>query len=172
LNAVGNAEDARSAVLAYALGYEPGVEEIGSGEDRTAYLINGVVYKVGRRASANPYDHATLQRAYEAGLPWAPPSSLYTVVDQYGEEVPVMAMPLLEDDGTEPDPDKLAELYRQTGDRRDRIDRGNYVVVGGQPIVFDGCCVTLALPFTDPGAGGVMFKSKFRARPLIDEPIS
>ena len=113
---------------------------LASGEDRTVYIADGVVYKIGSRDTANPYDHEVQQEARARGYRWAPPAStLWTVTDQYGDEE-VLAMPYLEDDGTEPDPRALAEMHEQTGGG---VDWENYVVIGGQPIVFDCCTVRL-----------------------------
>jgi hypothetical protein len=139
---VGCERDAQEALLRHTAGnygLGAGATPIGSGEDRTAYLVNGIVYKIGTRRSANRYDHETLSDARAAGLRWAPESSLYELVDQYGDEWPVMAMPYLVADGTDPDPDLLAEMNAQTGGE---VDWTNYVVLAGQPIVIDGCTVS------------------------------
>lgn len=139
---VGNRDDAIKVVLwHYAEIFEEGIEWVGQGEDRTAYRLNGVVYKVGRRASANRYDHALLEEARQAGRPWAPPSSLYEVRSEYGDEVPVIAMPYLVDDGSTPAPGTLEEMWADTGGQY-YVDSDNYVVIGGQPIVIDGCTAT------------------------------
>jgi hypothetical protein len=133
---IGTRDGAVTAYLAYrGVGW---AEVIGQGEDRTAYLVDGVVYKVGRRMTANPYDHGILTAWRAAGAPWAPESSLYAVADEYGEEWPVMAMPCLLDDGSTAEPAALATMHEQTGGQ---VDRGNYAVIKGQPIVLDGCTV-------------------------------
>jgi hypothetical protein len=139
---VGNRQDATEAMWHWLTNGYHGerAREIGRGEDRTAYLVNGVVYKVGIRPSANRDDHDTLSSARAAGMPWAPQTSLYELVDNYGDPCPVLAMPYLPDDGSVPDPALLAEMHAQTGGQVDRIG-GNYVVRAGQPIVIDGCTV-------------------------------
>ena len=53
----------------------------------------------------------------------------------------MLAMPYLEDDGTSPDPELMAEMQDQAGGG---VDGTNYVVIGGQPIVIDFCAVYLA----------------------------
>lgn len=113
---------------------------IGIGEDRHVYRCGGVVYKVGRRDTANHYDHRTQEQARALGYRWAPPaSSLYVVPGDCGD-VPVLAMPYLPDDGSDPDPDLLAEMHDQVGAEIDRIG-GNYVVRNRQPTVVDCCTV-------------------------------
>lgn len=136
----GTATDARAAALCHLYGDSADAAEIGRGEDRTAYLLNGVVYKIGSRPTANPYDHETLAAARNAGMPWAPETTLWRWTDQYGDEITILAMPYLTDDGTEPDPTALAAMHAQTGGGVDRIG-GNYVVIAGQPVVVDGCTV-------------------------------
>jgi hypothetical protein len=139
---VGTRQDARTALVIHTLGgldRDIDFEVVGSGEDRTAYLIAGTVYKVGRRASANRYDHATLTAAREAGMAWAPVTTLYDF-ELYGDPIPVLAMPYLPDDGTEPDPALVAEMHAQTGGQVDRIG-GNWVSRQGRPVVLDGCTV-------------------------------
>jgi hypothetical protein len=138
---IGTAADAFEAYATYH--HAGDARQIGRGEDRTAYLINGVVYKIGHRQSANRYDHDTLSTARAAGARWAPESALYTVVGMYDETWTVMAMPYLVDDGTDADPEALAEMHAQTGGGVDRIG-GNYVVIASQPVVIDGCTVALA----------------------------
>ena len=139
----GSQVDARRAMLHHFHGYffaDADVSVVGSGEDRTAYRIGETVYKVGDRQSANVYDHEALTAAREAGMPWAPATTLYRVTGEYGDEITVLAMPYLADDGSEPDPAALAEMHTQTGGQVDRLG-GNYVVISGCPIVVDGCTV-------------------------------
>lgn len=73
---------------------------------------------------------------------WAPETTLYELVDNYGDPCPVLAMPYLPDDGSVPDPALLAEMRAQTGGQVDRLG-GNYVVRDGRPYVVDGCTVDL-----------------------------
>lgn len=115
----------------------------GQGEDRTVYRIGDIAYKVGRRPTANPYDHAGQEEARRRGYRWAPPAStLWTVHDGlYDEDCPVLAMPYLEGDGTEADPALMAEMQAQAGGK---IDGTNYVIIGGQPVVIDFCTVRLS----------------------------
>ncbi|GHE31743.1 hypothetical protein GCM10017673_38120 [Streptosporangium violaceochromogenes] len=133
-------DDALAAFYAYMrVEWDERVQKIGQGEDRCAYLVDGVVYKMGPRATANPYDHATLEAARRAGLPWAPPSELFQLVNKYsGEEWSIMAMPYIQDDGTDPDPDAMARMREETGGQ---VDFTNYRTIGGQPVVIDGCTV-------------------------------
>jgi hypothetical protein len=134
----------------------------GRGEDRYAYLIGDVVYKVGEKDTANRYDHATGAEARRRGYRWAPPAStLYEVPDLYADDqtVPVLAMPYLESDGTDADPELEAEMHQQAGEGRAphcsrvdcwcryAVDDTNYVVIGGQPVVID--CCTVSLPWVE-----------------------
>jgi hypothetical protein len=127
------------------LGY---IEPCNSGEDRTVYRVGDVVYKVPRsRLTANLYDHRTQEEARRRGYRWAPPAStLWKVHDGvWDQDVDVLAMPYLEDDGSAPDPVLLAEMQAQTGLNKHGIavDSSNYVVIGGQPIVLDFSTVVL-----------------------------
>lgn len=134
-----NCDDATAAYRAYdRVEWDERVQKIGEGEDRCAYLVNGIVYKIGRSATANPYDHETLEAARRAGLPWAPPSELFQLVNGYGEKWSIMAMPYIRDDGTDPDPDAMARMREETGGQ---VDFTNYRTIGGQPVVIDGCTV-------------------------------
>ena len=119
------------------------IQYVASGEDRHVYRIGDVVYKIPARLTANPYDHATQERARQFGYGWAPPaSSLHEITDPMGgDTVPILAMPYLTDDGTEIDPQALASMHAQTGGQ---VDRGNYIVRNGQPIVIDCCTVSTA----------------------------
>lgn len=144
---VGTAQDAIAVYLQHEhdvlddrLGW---IEPCGAGEDRTVYRIGNVAYKIGRRATANPYDHRTQEEARRRGYRWAPAAStLWTIDDlEWDERVPVLAMPHLESDGTTADPALMAEMQAQAGDG---IDGTNYVVIGGQPVVIDFCTVRLA----------------------------
>ena len=140
----GTQQAAQAAFDAYVYGMAlDGTEVtlIGRGEDRSAYLIGGTVYKVGYRDSANVADHANLTAARAAGHAWAPRSELYYAVDEFGRNVPVMAMPYIEDDGSEMAPETEAAFRATAGAQVDRIG-GNYVVVNGQPVVLDGCTLS------------------------------
>jgi hypothetical protein len=155
---VGTGEEAVAAWLAHhewmwqaRLGDSDGqFTLVGRGEDRSVYRCGDVVYKVGSRPSANPYDHEVQEAARAAGCRWAPPaSSLYRLAVPGGVDS-VLAMPYIVDDGTRVDPELLAEMNAQTGGGVDAL-ADNYMVVGGQPIVVDGCTVDLAYL---PPAGG------------------
>jgi hypothetical protein len=119
------------------------VEACRSGEDRTVYRVGDVVYKIPTRPTANPYDHHAQEEARRRGYRWAPSASTVWCVRDYlgDEDVAVLAMPYLEDDGTSPDPELMAEMQAQAGGG---VDGTNYVVIGGQPIVIDFCAVHLA----------------------------
>ncbi|MFI6909785.1 hypothetical protein ACIBKY_51580 [Nonomuraea sp. NPDC050394] len=133
-----NADDALRAYFRWAdVEWDEEVQKIGQGEDRTAFLVNSIVYKLGSRASANAYDHQTLEAARRAGKPWAPPSCLFEITTEFGVQH-VMAMPYIVSDGTDADPDALARMFKDAGDE---IDFTNYSVINGQPIVIDGCTV-------------------------------
>ncbi|MFD9947677.1 hypothetical protein ACFWYW_46575 [Nonomuraea sp. NPDC059023] len=133
-----NADDALRAYFQWVnVEWDEEVQAIGQGEDRIAFLVNSIVYKLGGRASANPYDHETLEAARRAGKPWAPPSCLFEITVEFGVEQ-VMAMPYIENDGTAADSDALAQMFEDAGGE---IDSTNYRVIQGQPIVIDGCTV-------------------------------
>lgn len=154
---IGNKQDAERAARQWddPYYYDVDVECIGYGERRCAYLINGVVYKVGH--VENRRDHDMLTAAREAGMPWAPETTLYEVESWWdrwapGYTVPVLAMPHLTPDGSMVDIPALALMQAQTGGVYD------YVVVGGQPIVWDGAAIPGANwdelvwdPFPEPG---------------------
>lgn len=126
--------------------YGPLITLAGQGEDRCAWRIGNTVYKVGKRASANRYDHATGTEARRRGYRWAPPAStLHEIPDRWGGTTPVLAMPYLESDGSDPDPVLEAEMHAQAGPNRHGIavDGSNYVVIARQPIVIDCCSVSL-----------------------------
>jgi hypothetical protein len=119
----------------------PRVTLIGKGEDRYAYLLHGVVYKIGTRASANRYDHETQVEARRRRYRWAPTAStLYEVPDEWRIPVPILAMSYHPDDGTTPDPAALADMMRQSGGG---VDPTNFTVTNRQPIVIDFCTVEL-----------------------------
>jgi len=107
---VGNAEDAFDAWF-YPMVQHEHVELIGHGESRVVYLVNGVVYKVGR-PSANRYEHELLTAWRAAGAQWAPATSLWEDRDPFGEAYTVIAMDYLPDDGSDPDEATLAEIRR------------------------------------------------------------
>jgi hypothetical protein len=118
-------------------------ERVGAGEDRVAYRLGNVVYKVGSRQSANPYDHDAQCEARLRGYRWVPEwSELYELENEYGDPCPILAMPYLEDDGSVADPQLYAEMQAQGGGQ---IDHTNYVVISGQPFCFDFCTVRLGL---------------------------
>jgi hypothetical protein len=151
MNQVGTWEQARAAYWHHSeiwdeeYGWQ--ISLAGQGEDRCAWRIGDVVYKVGKRDSANRYDHATGEEARRRGYRWAPPAStLYEVPGRWGETVPVLAMPYLEGDGTEADAALESEMQAQAGPDRHGIavDGTNYVVIGGQPVVIDCCTVRLS----------------------------
>lgn len=118
---------------------------IGEGESRTAWLINGVVYKVGRD-SANTYEHEALTAWHAAGAPWAPITSLYqinmTLDVGYVETYVVIAMPYLPDDGSQVDEAALTQLRSVAS----QTWRGNYTVRAGQPWLIDGVDVDYLPP--------------------------
>ena len=125
------------------------IEPCGAGEDRTVYRVGGTVYKIPTRPTANPYDHGTQEEARRRGYRWAPAAStLWTVRDIYDDDVDVLAMPYLEDDGSSPGPALMAEMQAQAGDG---VDGTNYVVIAGQPVVIDFCTVSLKAQTTETG---------------------
>lgn len=153
------------------------VEPCGAGEDRTVYRVGDIVYKIPTRPSANPYDHHTQEEARRRGYRWAPPAStLWKVRDGvWGVDVDVLAMTYLEDDGTSPDPELMAEMRAQARSRNGGpVDGTNYVVIGGQPIVIDFCTVHLPQdarptrsdsPAIRPGQPGCPRRAGDRQRP-------
>jgi hypothetical protein len=92
-----------------ATGEDVGPTVIGRGEARTAWLVNGVVYKVGR-AAVNEHEHRALGAWRQVGASWAPLTSLYRGVDCHGDTFTVLAMEYLPDDGSPPDESTLAEI--------------------------------------------------------------
>ncbi|GAA3878350.1 hypothetical protein GCM10022243_48820 [Saccharothrix violaceirubra] len=147
---VGNRRDAASAALGYhdyddhdislmlhddAHEDDPRLHKrlIGRGERCVAWLIDGVVYKVGRDAG-NRYEHEALTAWRQAGAPWAPPTTLWTVLDEWGFECVVVAMPYLPDSGAEVDPARLAAI-RQAAPQ---TCRDNYADVDGHLWLIDG----------------------------------
>ena len=144
--AVGTLEDAVALYLQHEydviddrLGW---VGPCGKGEDRTVYRVGDVAYKIPTRLTANPYDHHVQEEARRRGYRWAPAASaLWHVRDPYGDDVDVLAMPYLEDDGSTADPALMAEMQAQAGGA---VDGTNYVVIAGQPVVIDFCAVSLS----------------------------
>ena len=106
---------------------------IGQGESRTAWLINGVVYKVGRN-SANLYEHEALTAWREAGASWAPPTTLYRCTIWPDGQIMVVAMPYLPDDGSAADDATLAEIRRVAP----QTCRENYTTHAGRTHLIDG----------------------------------
>lgn len=93
------------------------VQKIGRGQNRTAYLVGGIVYKMDGWPPENVHDHQILQRARRAGMPWAPPSALFELQDSNGRKEYVMAMPYFVNDGSAPDPEAMALMRAQTNNR-------------------------------------------------------
>lgn len=144
---IGNARDAFRA----ACGWWTCVEDdptyllhmrtVGSGEARTCWLLDGVVYKVAHlgRESANVHEHEVFTAWRAAGARWAPETSLHWVPwpspAMAGELVPVVAMPYLPDNG-DLDEATMAEIRRDaTGPD---LWSGNCVHHGGQTYLIDG----------------------------------
>jgi len=147
MSACGTAADAMAVYLQHEhdvvdeqLGW---VKPCGAGEDRTVYRVGNVAYKIPTRATANPYDHRMQEEARRRRYRWAPAASaLWTIHDGvWDEDVAVLAMPYLEDDGSRPDPALMAEMQAQAGGG---VDGTNYVVIAGQPVVIDFCTVRLS----------------------------
>ena len=147
MNACGTLADAIAVyyqhehdVLDERLGW---VEPLGAGEDRTVYRVGDTAYKIPTRPTANPYDHHMQEEARRRGYRWVPAASALWSVRDYldDEDVAVLAMPYLEDDGTSPDPELMAEMKAQSGGG---VDGTNYVVIAGQPVVIDFCAVRLS----------------------------
>ncbi|GAA3821148.1 hypothetical protein GCM10022226_46780 [Sphaerisporangium flaviroseum] len=110
------------------------VQKIGCGQNRTAYLVGGIVYKVDGWLPENLHDHRMLQAARQSQMPWAPPSALFELEDRNGRKKYVMAMPYFVNDGSAPDPEAMALMRMQTNNQ---LDDTNYRVVGGKPVVID-----------------------------------
>ncbi|MFY1599841.1 hypothetical protein [Micromonospora sp. WMMD737] len=91
-----------------------GCEQIGQGSQRTVYVDYDaeIVYKVGDDA-ANRQEVRTLAQLRDRGINHAPAAALHTVTvtDPYDgdQEVTVVAMPYLPDDGSVPGPYPLLE---------------------------------------------------------------
>ena len=107
---------------------------VGQGESRAVWLINGVVYKVATRDSANVGEHQGLTEWRKAGARWAPETSLHEARSEYGEAVTVLAMPWLPDDGGQIDAATLADIKRAAP----QTCRENYVAHGGLTYLIDG----------------------------------
>ncbi|MFD8556060.1 hypothetical protein ACFV1N_02080 [Streptosporangium canum] len=110
------------------------MQKIGRGQNRTAYLVSGIVYKVDGWPPENVHDHRIPQRARHAGMPWAPPPALFELEDGGGYKQYVMAMPYFVNDDSAPDIEAMALLRAQTNNQ---LDDTNYRVVGGKPVVID-----------------------------------
>jgi hypothetical protein len=136
-NTLGNQHDAWLAKLSDTMSYCPCcntvADQIGRGEARRAYLINGVVYKVADRPGANRYEHEMLTQWREAGATWAPMTALFEF-ELYGDDIPVVAMPYLPDDGGSVDMATLVEIKAAAPE----TCRENYVSHGGRTYLIDG----------------------------------
>lgn len=148
---VGNGHDATQAILGWS-GFTCdccGEEQfdaktiIGRGESRTAWLIGGVVYKVGRDA-VNEVEHDRLTAWRMAGAGWAPATTLYRGTGVDGDPATVLAMPYLPDDGLV-DPATLAVIKQIAP----QTCRENYVNHAGQTWLIDGGDIEL-LPAVMP----------------------
>lgn len=107
---------------------------IGRGESRTAYLVNDVVYKIGRD-SANEYEHKSLSAWRDADANWAPETHLYRMLSPYGDPMTAIAMTYLPDDGSAlVNSTELAKI-RQAAPQ---ACRENWTVNKGQPYLIDG----------------------------------
>jgi hypothetical protein len=103
---VGSRSDAADALYA-ELGASSAVANplalnyLGSGEDRSCWMIRDVVYKIARRRTANPHEHEVLSAWRAAGAAWAPPTTVWMIPDPVmpEHEWPVLAMPYLPNDG-------------------------------------------------------------------------
>lgn len=134
---IGNQHDAWAA-YAFSNGYgcdccDVMADLVGSGEARQAWMVNGVVYKIAERPSANRHEHTMLTQWREAGASWAPPTSLYGFT-QYGDQIVVLAMPYLPDDGGAIDPATLAAIKVAAPETCPE----NYVSHNGQTYLIDG----------------------------------
>jgi hypothetical protein len=144
MTAVGTEHDAWMALIIDHGGYckcgcGNDAAPIGRGEARTVYLINGVVYKVARRPSANVYEHDMLTEWRAAGVSWAPATSLWRF-SLYDTEEIVLAMPYLPDDGGDLDAVTLSAIRRAAP----QTCRENYVSHGGQTYLIDGGDIELS----------------------------
>lgn len=112
---------------------------VGSGESRCAWLVNGVIYKIGR-ASANEYEHRLLTAWRDAGGAWAPETTLFHFggdQSSYGYTETVIAMTYLPDDGTPVNEADLAEIRRiapQTWSGNYTTHRSRTYLIDGQDI--------------------------------------
>jgi hypothetical protein len=129
---------------------------IGSGERRTVWLINGVVYKVGRQSS-NRYEHEALTAWRQAGAVWAPATTLWTVPTEFDENELVVAMEYLPDDGGDIDPAVMAEIRRVAP----QTCSENYVSHGGRLYLIDGEDVDL-FPVHRRGSEGAREGTEWR----------
>jgi hypothetical protein len=146
---IGNADDAWSAymgwhetdehdtALIFALvgDNDPRLHKriIGQGERRTAWLVNGIVYKVGRRGT-NIWEHELLTEWRATGAQWAPATTLWEWTDGFGDKVAVVAMPYLPDDGGKVNEATLADIRKAAPN----TCRENYVSHGGRTYLIDG----------------------------------
>ncbi|WP_431728556.1 hypothetical protein [Verrucosispora sp. TAA-831] len=117
--------------------WEPdGCEQIGAGSQRTVYVdhTTGTVYKIGDD-SANRQEVRTLTDLRDRGVKHAPDAALHvvTVHDPYDgdQEITVVAMPYLPDDGSVPGPYPLLE------GAADLNPHGNVHANGGQLWLID-----------------------------------
>jgi hypothetical protein len=134
---IGTEHDARLALLVDHGGYctccDTECDLIGRGEARRVYLVDGVVYKVALRDSANRYEHDALTEWRTAGATWAPETSLWSF-DYDGDIWSVVAMPYLPDDGGPVDETTLAAIKAAAPE----TCRENYVSHGGRTYLIDG----------------------------------
>lgn len=132
---IGNGYDAYQVVLGpqYADNYGQNLKRIGGGEARSAWLVNGVVYKFGRD-SANRHEHEVLSAWRATGATWAPKTTLWTGTDWSGGEYAIVAMEYLPDDGGPVDQETLAQIRRAAP----QTCRENYVSHRGRTYLIDG----------------------------------
>lgn len=107
---IGNEDAAFDTLLGALYPYGGGrtAKLIGRGEARRVYLLDGVVYKIAARNSANEHEHQALTAWRLTGAEWAPETSLYRFQVDGADHV-VLAMPYLPRTST-PDPAMVAEI--------------------------------------------------------------
>jgi hypothetical protein len=125
----------------------PGCRVIGQGQSRVAVLgPDGRVYKVPcesvvERSGARDNRREARLFAEMAGKSFCPGAvQLLTVVDEYGDDVPVLRMEYIEADGSEAS--NLSEMLEWLAERRLLdLNSANWIVRGGRAIVVDAACV-------------------------------